>query len=172
MKRTMLTLGVLVMLMQAYGCPIASPGAGMRLDDHEVRSVEPGKTTKRGLLLRFGAPTTIAGLSEILDISVPPEEPLIQDSSQYVMESDALFELFLAGHQLNEYHRIYYYHSITRSDFIVGLFVFDYRGRKTKTDRLWVLVNEQTGLVEDYAFKRFGEHTLFGIKRVESNPLP
>jgi hypothetical protein len=62
---------------------------------------------------------------------------------------------------LDDCHRIYYYHHV-RSSKAGYVLVFAIYGGDPATDRLWVLVNEKTGIVEEFAFKKFEKPMVFG----------
>jgi len=68
--------------------------------------------------------------------------------------------------QAGEYDRVHFFESRISSSYPVPLFVYWGAHYVTKTDRLWALVNEKTGVVEDYAFKQYEQAVVFGSSRV------
>ncbi len=158
---------VLLLVIAASGClilPEATPDYGVENPDRLVASIEPGKTTKRELLKRFGPPVTIAAQGEMTVIPLVYDHAYMRPGNSYAIRSDAWFELFSTGRDLTEYHRVYYYYALSRSRVLMFFWLLDYRGSSTETDRLWFLVDERTGTVEDYAFKKHGQPLLFGLK--------
>ncbi len=164
---------LLLAIVPVSGClifPEAAPDYGIKDPEKLVVFVEPGKTTKRELLKRFGPPVAIAAQDEMTVIPLIYDVPPLRPGNTYAIRSDAWFELFAAERSLTEYHRVYYYYALSRSRVLMFFWIFDYRGSSTETDRLWFLVNERTGTVEDYAFKEHGKQLLFGAKNVSLRP--
>jgi len=136
---------------------------GEPIREDKVAMLEPGKTTKEELFERFGAPTSIAARGEITVIPSVRVQPLAMVTGgpnggwigdYYKIETNTFFELFSVNHELSEYHRVYYYRSVVSKGMLfMGIFV-NYQSGKTLTDSLWALVNEKTGIVEDYVFRK------------------
>ena len=103
---------------------------------------------------------TIASRGEILTLSSTAimGKPFSNRFS-YRLRADTFFALFPPA---DEYRRVYYYYHAVSYKYPVWYVLYFGENGKAKIDRLWVLVNEQTGTVEDYAFKRYGEDTVFG----------
>jgi hypothetical protein len=165
MKKS-ISLSLLVVSLLVPGCAPAIPfKTGSPIREDQVKMIMVGKTTKNDLFEWFGAPMAAAARNEIAVISSPTiwtHAPGMMTGGSYSIESNAFFELFAQEHDLNEYHRIYYfdYTASYRSAYIFVLAF--YESGYTKSDRLWVLMNEKTGLVEDFAFKKYGEKVVFG----------
>lgn len=64
--------------------------------------------------------------------------------------------------------KIYFYRYSFNYKYPVFLVLYMGEFGKTKTDRLWVLVNEKTGTVVNYAFKQYERDTLFGMSPINS----
>lgn len=159
---------LLLAVAPASGClilPEITPDYGIEDPGKLVAAVEPGKTTKRELLKRFRPPVAIAARDEITAVPVAYDHPALRPGNAYAIRSDTWFELFSADRELTDYHRVYYYATLSRSHVLMFFWIFNYRGSSTETDRLWFLVDERTGTVEDYAFKQHGEPVLFGRPR-------
>ncbi len=155
MRRANIFILVLLMMLLA-GC--ATTGKPIRTE--QVQSIIPGKSTKGDLLDMFGVPLAIASRDETLTLSSPAitGKPFSRQLS-YRLRADTFFALFPPA---DEYYRIYYFYHVVSYTYPVWYVLYFGENGKTKTDRLWVLVNEKTGIVEDYAFKRYGEDTIFG----------
>jgi hypothetical protein len=138
------------------GC--VTTGAAIRTE--RVKSIIPGKTTKNDLLDMFGAPASVSGRDETLTLSSAAimGKPFSNRFS-YRLRADTFFALFPHA---DEYRRVYYFFHAVSYTYPVWYILYFGENGKTKTDRLWVLVDEHTGVVEDYAFKRYGEDTVFG----------
>jgi hypothetical protein len=78
----------------------------------------------------------------------------VRTREYHEIQADPFFELFSTRHALTEYHRVYYYYDAwnTTTSFVLVLAI--YETGKTTIDQLWVLVNEKTGLVEDYVLRK------------------
>jgi len=63
---------------------------------------------------------------------------------------ESSFELFSSKHKITEDHRIYVY---TFTEFKVRGYPFG-AGSHSLSDKLLILVNEKTGIVEDYIFSK------------------
>ena len=115
----------------------------------QVKGIKRGETTKQQILEWFGPPVAIAREGRAMKI---PLLGLRKDGSEQV-RSETFFELFSAKHGLTEDHIIYYYYSseIKRFDFFLL-----YGGplpateEKLIVNKLWVLIDAKTGIVEDY----------------------
>ncbi len=155
MKRQKIFLAALL-ATSLLGCV----ATGVPLRTEQVKSIVPGKSTKNDLLDMFGAPASIASRNETLTLPSPAimKKPLSNRFS-YKLRADTFFTLFPP---VDEYHRIYYFYRAVSYTYPVWYILYFGENGKTKTDRLWVLVNEKTGLIEDYAFKRYEEGTIFG----------
>ena len=55
--------------------------------------------------------------------------------------------------EFTEYHRVYYFYFSESRELMYFLILAMYDEIDTKFDKLWLLVDERTGIVEDYFFK-------------------
>ena len=106
----------------------------------QVASISPGKTAKDDLLNKLGTPFAIVTREDLV-------------------RSDAFFTLFP---EANSNDDIYYYHYGVSSRYDIPVFPYFGSFEKTKTDRLWVLVNSRKGIVENYAYKRYEADVVYG----------
>jgi hypothetical protein len=156
---------ILVLLLAAQFAGCATTGKPIKVE--QVRSIVPGKTAKTELLEMFGAPAAVAAKAEVLVIPGPLRfvSPNSNFRSSFPnryssrFDTDTFFALFASA---AEHHRIYYFYHAVSYRHPVWYLVYFGEGGHMSTDRLWVLVDEQTGIVEDYAFKEYGEDMLFG----------
>ncbi len=82
------------------------------------------------------------------------------------MDADAVFEFFPpATAQGAEYRRIHFFRRSEADTATLVLIFWIDSGHRTDTDRLWVLVDERTRTVEDYAYRKAGGPTVFGLTR-------
>jgi hypothetical protein len=167
MTRTIVTIAIA--LLCTWGCVPAIPfTTGEPIREDRLQTIKPGKTTKQDLLELFGPPGAVVAQHEIAAIPTPqiwkagPATSFKMMTREYRFQSDTFFELFTPGRELSEYHRIYYYDyivsSLTGHVFVIAF----YESGRTKTDCLWALVNEKTGIVEDYIFKNYNQKASFG----------
>ncbi len=170
MTRSMVIAAVGLALLCAMGCvvPTIPLKTGEPIREDRLVTLTPGTTTKQDLLEQFGPPTAIIAQHEIVAIPTPsvwnagPPVSFRMISRDYRFQSDTFFELFASGRETGEYHRIYYYDYVVSSKTGHIFLVAFYESGETETDRLWVLVNEKTGVVEDYVFKKHGQKASFG----------
>lgn len=163
MKSMRMIVSAVLALLVLSGC---GPKTGRPLSDAQAQALSPGKTTKDEMFAMFGAPTAILGRGEVAVVNAPFK----YKQYTYSFSSDTLFELFPAVDRLEEHCRIYYYrHAVSEKVLLPLLLWFQVNGR-TRTDQLWVLMNERTGAIDDYAFKKHGENVVFGRPR-EEDPM-
>ncbi len=146
-------LGLSLCLMP--GCITLFKYSGTEIKAARVAQIQPGKTLKRDALEWFGAPMTISAQGELVVVpkaSVPDKEYRVPRRSTMV-ESDTFFELFSPEVEFTKYHRVYYFYFSENRNLMYFLFLAKYDEIETKFDKLWLLVNERTGIVEDYFFK-------------------
>jgi hypothetical protein len=128
--------GAVLFLWIMTGC---AGTIGANLAPENVHAVTPGRTTKTELFALLRASPNAAG----------PDDP-----------SYTLFP------QAGESDRVHFFESSRSYSYPVPLFVYWGAHYVTKTDRLWVLIDEKTGVVEDYAFKKFGQPVEYGRPRL------
>jgi hypothetical protein len=105
----------------------------------EVKKIEPGKTTKEEILKWFGAPLAIARKGD--------EDKVILAEN---VRAETFLELFAAKRTLTESNIIYYYRNLETNS-AGGVIVFAVmQQNRTATTKLWVLIDNRSGLVEDY----------------------
>lgn len=137
------------------GCLTLFKYSGTEIKAARVAQIQPGKTLKRDALEWFGAPMTISARGEIVVIpkaSVPDKEYRVPRRPT-VVESDTFFDLFSPEVEFTEYHRVYYFYFSESRELMYFLILAMYDEIETKFDKLWLLVDERTGIVEDYFFK-------------------
>lgn len=124
--------GTVLFLCLLTGCA-ARMGADLTVE--KIHAVAPGRTTK----------------TELFD--------LLRASPNAVDPDDPAYTLFPRA---GENDRVHYFESRISSSYPVPLFIYWGAHYETRTDRLWVLINENTGVVEDYAFKQYEQPVVFG----------
>lgn len=129
------TCGTILFLWMLTGCAFRM---GADLSIEKIHAVTPGRTTK----------------TELFD--------LLRASPNAVDPDDPAYTLFP---QAGEYDRVHFFESRISSSYPVPLFVYWGAHYVTKADRLWVLINGKTGVVEDYAFKQYEQAVVFGRSR-------
>ena len=147
---------LLILSLQAC-IPAPSFRSGVPLPQKTVDQLQAGRTTKAEVLEWFGMPLSIAAKGETLTISRGPEwaaEGGVRHAHYEKVDADTFFELFSTKHAITDRDRIYYYYDTVSSKYAVVLAVYINETANTRSDRLWVLVDEETGLVEDYVFRK------------------
>jgi hypothetical protein len=148
------TLGFLVLMILIPGCIWGSVKFDRVLGKDRIKNIESGKTTRNNILKWFGPPAILAGKTGT--VSLPP---LKADSGEIrKVDSNTFFKYFLVGHDLSEHHVVYYYfdewEKINGVSIPIGntLFSLPLTSTDLQFSELWVLVNRETGQVEDYVF--------------------
>ena len=120
-----------------------------------MAKIQPGKTLKHEALEWFGAPITISAPGELVivpKVSTPDKEYRVPRRAT-IVQSDTFFDLFSPETKITKYHRVYYFYFSESRELMYFLIVATYDQIDTKFDKLWLLVNEETGIVERYFFK-------------------
>ncbi len=157
-------VGSIVALFLLGGClPSLSLRTGWPLPDARVREIVPGATTKAELFDRLGPPAAVIARGEVAVLAAPATwaAPLWNGAIS-AFDSGTVYELFGAA---DEYRRIYYFRNVVSRKMTYFMIFAVYESGDTRSDRLWVLVDERTGIVEDYAFQVSGATVVFGIPR-------
>jgi len=108
----------------------------------QVEKIERGVTTKQEVLQWFGPPVALARKGE-------DGKELRSEN----LRTDTFIEICAGKHTINQDHVIYYYRNEGRRS-VVGV-AFLALGEKSwqVRERLWILINERTGVVEDYMLR-------------------
>lgn len=143
------------------GCaPNIAYQAGAEVPKARVAEIQRGKTTKYDLLESFGMPMVIAKKGETVLIPRGKEHSAIGPNpggsvipARFESASaDTFFELF-SDRTTGVQHRVYYFgHTVSTKRTLI-LLVYINSWTETRSDELWVLVNEQNGVVEDFVFR-------------------
>ena len=160
----------LALLLAGGGCyiPAGVSKGGRLIPEASVRALRPGVTTKGELFDRFGPPAAVLAPGETAALF--PEdgynEPVRPWGRPVRADADAVFELFLpATAEGAEYRRIHFFRRSEGDTAILVLVFWTDSDHRTDTDRLWALVDERTRIVEDYAYRKDGGPTVFGLPR-------
>lgn len=149
--------GILLGLSLCFlpGCLTLFKYSGTEIKAAHVSQIQPGKTLKKDALEWFGAPMAISALDEIVMVPKAGIPDVYRVPRRLtVVESDTFFELFAPEVELTEYHRVYYFYFSESRELMFFLILAMYDQIDTKFDKLWLLVDEKTGIVEDYFFKQ------------------
>ncbi len=152
MKRLVLLL-VLALSAGPAGC-------GMLMERHradeplelkQTAAIRTGLTTKKDVLAWFGPPLAVARKGAT--IVIPPPRST-RDGWQEV-SSDTFFELFPPRAAALDDPVIYYYDSYRERGMGFQIFFNALGGItiRSQVNRLWVLIDNKTGVVADYVFR-------------------
>jgi hypothetical protein len=145
---------VLVLLCLSGCCLIGGQYlADEPIEKKRVERISPGQTSIREVLTWLGPPAAIARNGKT--VIFPPPSP--GKSGSLEMNSDAFFELFPPGRALREEEVVYYYDASRKSSLggLVIMILINFGGQtdRVKVERLWLLVDEKTGTIEDYVYR-------------------
>lgn len=167
MMRAARAVAVSLVALSLGGClPSFALKTGSPVVEEQVRGIVPGTTTKGELFDRFGSPTAIVGRDEVAVVVTPATyaAPYRREST-YAFDAGTFYELFGAAGATDEYRRIYFYRHVVSGKMTYFMLLAMYEHGDTKSDRVWVLIDEKTGVVEDYAYKKSGAPVAFGVPR-------
>ena len=137
------------LLVCLEGCVMMSVQMDKKLTGDLIEKIEPGKTAKGQILDWFGPPNVLARKGKVVKVpSVDPKNPGMQE-----IDSELLFEMFSVKHQIGDHHIVYYV-DVEAGGGGVFLLVGMAMSTTVKQDRLWILINQNTGIVEDYFFRK------------------
>ncbi len=160
--RIVILAAVLAVPAALGGCilPLPPYHTGTDIPEQQVKMLQIGKTTKQELFALFGAPMGIAARGEATAILAPTEyryqatSAIILSRQYYEIQADTMFELFSLRHIFTEYDRVYYYYYAASSGLNAFLLFYNSESGKITRDQLWVLMNEKSGIVEDYVYRK------------------
>ncbi len=141
------------------GCAVMphSYTAGEPISEKTVERIQPGKTTKGEIIQWFGLPQSIEKPIVEKEAAVEREEKVATGGAWLVGGGTTFqpsFELFSSKHKITKDHRIYVYtFTKTKGGTFVILF-FGSTDSHSLSDKLLILVNEKTEIVEDYIFRK------------------
>lgn len=127
-----------------WGCNIRSVEYDITFDEEEIERIHLGKTTKEEILDWFGPPNAMATKGKIFQSASSSA-----GSKAEPITNEILFELFSGKRQLANHHSVYFYSTSGTS----GLDVLFMSETSADINKLWVLVNQESGLVEDYVYR-------------------
>lgn len=143
---------VVSLALIASGCYVM--GGKYRADEPfteaQIRKITPGTTTKQDLLDWFGPPVAVARKGAVMKIPVPG----LRKEGSHDVQADTFFELFSSKHALTEQHIIYYYYYAEIKGTEVMVFLAGTAYQREVVDKLWLLVDDRTGVVADYIFRK------------------
>lgn len=155
MNRLMGLLGATALAMLAAGCMFGSINQAditqlAKFTPEDV--IKPGQTTRQEIIAALGPPLALA--RQGVKTTVFFGDTYLPMSSSRTPE--VYFELFRDRLALRDNHVIYYYRSA--SSYASESFVIFAMSRTVKLHikSLWVLVDDDTGIVQDYIFRTKG----------------
>ena len=136
-----------VLLASAYlsGCIYVTKTTDEQLfTKAQAEKIERGKTTKAEVLQWFGPPLAIVRKNEGGQALKGEED----------IRPETFFELFSGKHVISQDHVVYYYRNLGKGA-MIGYVVVAGRAQEWKTrERLWILINQKNGIVEDYMLRQ------------------
>jgi hypothetical protein len=114
--------------------------------DEQVKQIRNNQTTKAEILAWFGPPLAVARQGESL--KVPPPGPGKRGSHD--VPAEQFFALFAQKHELTKDQIVYYYHDSSLRWAEIVILNGDFPTIPSmRVKKLWVLINEKTGIAED-----------------------
>ncbi len=153
--------GAALALLALSGCvlPAFPHWSGRPLERADVALLEPGRTTKHDLFQRLGPPFAIAAPGEVVAVEAPAAMLgsgglcQLRPGGAYRVDSGAWFEPFAARRPLREGERVYYWYAWRAGGWDWFLLLALVASCSNEAREVWVLVDEDTGLVEDVVFR-------------------
>lgn len=146
---------VMICVSLLSGCFVApyTYTCGQSIKEDKLKKIEAGKTTKEEIIKWFGVPSTVVNKGEKAGVTATQygAAGLIQSTG---FSFDELFSLFSSRHKSKESHVIYYYDYTKTEGATFNIIFFSPSNSKVLTDKLLVLIDENTCIVEDYIFSK------------------
>lgn len=163
----------LALLLAGGGCyiPRGASKGGRLIPEASVKALRPGVTTKGELFDRFGPPAAVLAPGETTALFQEGDYnvPVRSWGTSVRADADAVFELFPPSTAEGaEVRRIHFFRRSEGDTSTLVLVFWNDSGHRTDTDRLWALVDERTRTVTDYAYRKAGGPTVFGLPRPPS----
>jgi len=147
---TWLVLAVIpAAIISVAGCIVGNYASDDQLDTDYIEEIQKGITTKQEILDRLGLPKILARKGKT--VKVPSNDP---EKDMEEVDSELLFELFSAKHAIGDHHIVYFYYSSNMHMAVVmPILPIASASGSMDIDRLWILIDQNTGIVEDYLFR-------------------
>ena len=154
-------LSLMALIILIPGCLWGSVQHDQTLKKEVIKNIKPGITTRMNILEWLGPPAILAKREGIVLL------PSSDTDHKKMREVDSLvfFKYFLGKHAISEHHAVYYY--FNEREKINGFSIpiplgglplsLPATSGDLRLSELWVLVNRQTGQVEDYVFLEWEE---------------
>ena len=149
-EETFLCVVVIVLAQLLTRCAVLKYKGEESFHEDQIKMILPGKSTKQEILLWFGPPLAIARKGKVMKLPPPAGGEEHPDEVRW----ETFLRLFSPKHELTSFHSIYYYHYAESETEPVYFVYADRAEKKLVIDKLWILINQQTGIVEDYIFRR------------------
>jgi len=169
-----IALGVgMIFLVTAIGCVVGRARISGGINEKQVQEINHGRTTQQQILDWFGQPDAVArqdgGLlhqplrSHFLDRFGKPDavvkqyygfshEPVGNLDNSEEFSGKTFLKLFSDKHQIGPQHMVYYYQHTTGGT-AAGVWLDPIEG-EVVIQKLWVLMDRETGKVEDHIFRK------------------
>jgi len=131
-----------------WGCFIGSLEYDLTFDEEEIERIHLGKTTKDEILDWFGPQNAMATKGEKFQFASSSA-----GSKAEPINNEILFELFSGKRQLANHHSVYFYFTSRTFSVTLSPVMFETSDTSLDINKLWVLVNQESGLVEDYVYR-------------------
>lgn len=146
---------VFVSILLFSGCFVApyTYTCGQPIKEDKLKKIEAGKTTKEEIIQWFGVPSVVVKKGEKANVTTT------QYGASGVIQSigssfDELFSLFSSKHKQKDSYIIYYYDYTKTEGATFSIIFFSPSSSRALTDKLLMLIDENTGIVEDYIFSK------------------
>jgi hypothetical protein len=162
-RRSLAALAPAALLLLAACVPIFSNvRTGALLPEERIRAIHDGKTTRRDLLDAFGPPLVVVRREP--PMARMPDVELRRSGGSEVPVA-WFFDRFADARPLGADHVVYYYRAHELQTHMVGAYLvapgggaaipFDSSDER-RQDRLWILLDDRTGVVEAHGHVRDG----------------
>jgi hypothetical protein len=122
---------------------------GEPFNETRIKQIQRAETTKKDILKWFGPPVAIARQGTTM--TLPP--PGLTKEGYEEVSYETFFELFDAKHEIIEGHIIYYYYYREIKGSFAAIGPVDNSKQRLVVSKLWILINDTTGIVEDYLLR-------------------
>jgi len=143
-----IALGVgMTLLMMEMGCYALGGRISGGIKEKQIQGINHGQTTRQQILDWFGEPNAVARQDGGFLY-----KPMGSYITSQEFAAEAFFKLFSGTHLIGAQHIIYYYQHL--QNFGMTGVLNAPTEKVVVIERLWVLMNQETGKVEDHIFKK------------------
>lgn len=148
--KTLLLMAIAILLLFLNGCHTGRYTIEEPFGEEQLKRIQKGVTIKSDIIKWFGPPPGISRRGEVMVLPFALSGRIIFEKVPLdlneIIKPQKVNEFFASRHEIADHHIIYCYY------YIKELQILFYR--KLFIHNLWLLINKENGLVEDYLLRK------------------